>query len=95
MNVRDDARLHVIAMIDPACNGDRIFAFDNPFTWDQVLGIFRKLHPNKSFPDDLNDGLEDLSKVPNADAEALLKKHYGHGFIGLEETIRENIEGLS
>lgn len=82
-------------MIDPVCNGDRIFAFANPFTFDQVLAILRKLYPNKSFPDDLNNGQEDLSKVPNADAEALLKKHYGHGFLGLEESIRETLAGLS
>ena len=25
------------------------------------------------------------------EAEALLKKHYGHGFVGLEETIKEGI----
>jgi hypothetical protein len=35
--------------------------------------------------------MTDLTEVPNAEAEELLKKHYGHGWTGLEESIRENL----
>jgi len=90
VNVRDDAKLHVAALIDPACNGQRIFAYAEPYNWNDVLAIFRKLKPNKSFLADRDDG-RDLSEVPNAEAEELLKKHYGHGWTGLEESIRENL----
>ena len=94
VDVRDDAKLHVIAVVDPACNRERIFAFAETFNWNQILGILRKLYPDKSFMADQDDNSTDLSKVPNADAEALLKKHYGHGFVTLEESVRANTGGV-
>lgn len=90
INVRDDAKLHVAALVDPACNGDRIFGFAAPYSWNSILAALRKLEPGKNFGADKDTG-EDLSQVPNAEAEALLKKHYGHGFFSLEETIKEGI----
>ena len=82
-------------MIDPACNGERLFAFAEPFNANRLLSILRKLYPDKSFVDDRDDSRQDLSKVANEKAEALLKKHYGHGFTSLEDSIRANTEGLS
>lgn len=41
VNVQDTARLHVIALIDPACNGERIFAFAAPFNVNDLLAVFR------------------------------------------------------
>jgi hypothetical protein len=82
-------------MTDPECNGKRLFAFAGPFNANRLLSVLRKLYPDKSFVDDRDDSREDLSRVPNAKAEALLKKHYGHGFTSLEDSIRANTEGLS
>ena len=82
-------------MVDPACNGKRIFAFAEPLNANRLLGILRKLYPDKSFVDDRDDSTEDLSRIPNEKAEALLKKHYGHGFTSLEDSIQANTEGLS
>jgi len=93
VNVRDDARLHVAALIDPSANGQRLFAFAGTYTWNDVLAIFRKLEPNKQFLEDRDEG-EDLSEVPNQAAEELLKKHYGHGWTSLEESVKENLAGL-
>ena len=73
VDVRDNARLHVIALTDPECNGKRLFAFAEPFNRTDVLNVFRKLFPEKRFPDDKPVG-KDLSQIPNEDAEALLKK---------------------
>ena len=94
VDVRDNARLHVIALIDPDCNGQRLFAFTAPFNWNDVLAVFRKLRPSKSFPEDREDLGRDLSEIPNEDAEALLKKHYGRGFFSLEESVEANIATL-
>lgn len=77
VDVVDDARIHVIALIDPKANGQRLFAFAETYTWNDVLAIVRKHNPDKTFLED-RDGLgEDLSKVPNEFAEELLRKHYG------------------
>jgi nucleoside-diphosphate-sugar epimerase len=56
VDVRDDAKLHVAALVDPACNGQRIFAYAEPYNWNDVLAIFRKLKPSKSFLADRDDG---------------------------------------
>jgi nucleoside-diphosphate-sugar epimerase len=90
VDVRDDAKLHVAALVDPACDGQRIFAFAQPYNWNDILAIFRKLEPDKSFLVDREQG-RDLSEVPNGEAEELLKKHYGHGWTSLEESIRQNV----
>lgn len=94
VDVRDTARLHVIALIDPTCNGQRIFAFTAPFNRNDLLDILRKLRPDKTFPENWEDMGRDLSEIPNGDAEELLKKHYGRGFIPLEESIEANIATL-
>ncbi len=52
VDVRDTARLHVFALTDPSCDGQRIFAFAAPFNRTDVLKGFRKLFPNRDFPVD-------------------------------------------
>ncbi|OQO11810.1 hypothetical protein B0A48_03537 [Cryoendolithus antarcticus] len=89
INVDDDAKLHVAALLDSEAAGKRLFAFAAPFTWNDVLAILRKLEPGKKLIEDRDLG-EDLSEIPNGEAEALLRKHYGYGWTGLEETIKQN-----
>jgi nucleoside-diphosphate-sugar epimerase len=90
IDVSDDAKLHVAALIDPACNGQRIFAFAEPYNWNDILAVFRKLEPGKVFFEDREQGRA-LTEFPNGVAEELLKKHYGHGWTSLEDSIRRNI----
>ncbi|KAJ6475923.1 NAD-P-binding protein [Mycena vitilis] len=94
INVVDTARLHVAALIDPSCNGKRIFAFAATYNWNDILAILRRQNPGREFMEDLPGMGRDLSQVPNQAAEALLKKHYQKGFTGLEETVRENSRGV-
>jgi nucleoside-diphosphate-sugar epimerase len=49
VDVTDNTKLHATALIDPACDGQRIFAFAQPYNWNDILAIFRKLKPNESF----------------------------------------------
>ena len=87
VDVRDTARLMVIGLTDPVCNGERIFSFAAPFNREDTLAVFRKLYPDREFPKDKQGTGKDLSQIPNEDAEALLRKHYGKGFSGFEETL--------
>ncbi|KAK3114644.1 hypothetical protein LTR53_006856 [Teratosphaeriaceae sp. CCFEE 6253] len=93
VDVIDDARLHVAALLDPSCAGQRIFAAAEPFNWNDLLRIFRKLRPGKAFMADVEMG-RNLSRVPNQEAEALLRKWFGKGWTGLEESVGETIAGL-
>lgn len=90
INTSDDAKLHVIALTDPACNGERLFGFAGTYTYNEILDIFRKIDPSKDFGEGVDLG-KDLSEVPNKAAEDLLKKHYGHGWTDLEESIRQTL----
>lgn len=97
MNVRDSARLHVIALLDPNVQSERIFALAAPFNWTEIIGILRKLRPqNMLIPDPQENEGRDLSEiVPRQRAEQLLQEFFGRpGWTSLEETIATGIADL-
>ena len=89
------ARLHLAALIDPDVNHKRILAYKEPYTWNQVLAIFRKLYPNRKFVDDLPDQGEDKSTVDTRRPEEILKRFGDNGFTGLEQSIAWTVERLA
>ena len=94
VNVKDTARLHVAALLDPDVENERILAFAHPYNWNAILAILRRIYPNKKFPTDIENEPRDLSKLDNSREAALLKAFGRPGFTGLEETVRENTAGL-
>ena len=94
VNVKDTARLHVAALLDPEVENERILAFAYPYNWNAILAVLRKIYPDKKFPADIKDEPRDLSKLDNSRGATLLKAFGRSGFTGLEETIRENTAGL-
>ena len=95
IDVQDTARLHVAALIDADIVNERIFGFAQAYNWNDILAIIRKLRPDHKVPADLSDSSKDLSKpLPRVRAEEILKKHFGKGFTGLEESVKLNLEGL-
>jgi hypothetical protein len=83
-------------LIDPEIKDERIFAFAEPYNWNTILAIMRKVRPDGKVPEDLKDNSKDLSKVlPKPRAEQILKKNFGQdGFKGLEEAVKLNIQNL-
>ncbi|OJD33154.1 aldehyde reductase ii [Diplodia corticola] len=95
INVEDTARLHVAALTRPDLNGERIFGFAGRFNWNTLLRALRKMYPEKTFYDDRDGQGEDLSEIVGAaKAEQLLKDMGRPGWKGLEESLRENLEGV-
>ncbi len=90
VDVKDTARLHVAALIDPEVENERILAFAYPFNCNDILACLRKLYPDKEFPNNIEDDSRDLSKLDNRRGEELLKKFGRPGWTGLEESIQEN-----
>ena len=90
VDVKDTARLHVAALIDPEVENERILAFACPFNCNDILACLRKLYPDKAFPNNIEDDSRDLSKVDNRRGEELLKRFGRPGWTGLEESIQEN-----
>lgn len=88
INVQDNARVHVGALIFPDVQGERLFSFAYPFTWNDILGIFRKLYPEGKFIDNIPDLGRDLSKVSNGRAEELVKRMGRPGWESLEASVK-------
>ena len=80
--------MHVAALIFPDVKGERLFSFAYPYTWNDILAIFRKLYPQKKFIDDIPDVGQDLSKVANGRAEELVKRIKGTGWESLEASVK-------
>ena len=94
VNVKDTARLHVAALLDPDVQNERILAFAYPFNWNDILAVLRKIYPDKKFLKDIENAPRDLSRLDNSRGASLLKAFGRPGFTGLEETVRENTAGL-
>ena len=89
INVDDDAKVHVAALIFKDVEGERLFSFAHPFNWNTFLALFRKMYPDREFIDDLEGLGEDKSIVANERAEELLKRlNGGKGWASLEESVR-------
>ena len=88
INVQDNARVHVAALIFPDVKGERLFSFAYPYTWNDILAIFRKLYPQKEFMVDIPDLGRDMSKVANGRAEELVKRLGRPGWASLEESVK-------
>jgi nucleoside-diphosphate-sugar epimerase len=89
INVDDNARVHVAALIFEDVKEERLFTFAYPYSWNDLLAVFRKLYPGKKFIDDIEGIGEDKSIVANERAEELLKRlKGGEGWSGLEESVR-------
>lgn len=87
----DNARLHVAALIAPNSSNERLFGFAEPFNWNDVLEIFRKIYPDRKFVSDMDLG-RDVSTVANGRALELLNIVYGQTqWTSLEESIRGNV----
>ncbi|OAX81997.1 hypothetical protein ACJ72_03657 [Emergomyces africanus] len=89
VNVRDNALVHVAALIYADVRGERLFAFAQPYNWNDILAVMRKLYPDREFIDDLPDLGRDLSKVSSQGAEDLLRRISGRAWIDFEQTIKE------
>ena len=93
VDVRDTARLHVAALVDPEVKGERILAFAHPFNWNDVLGCLRRIKSpeRKEVPEDVVGLGRDLSRLDNGPGEELLRRFGRRGWTGLEESVRENV----
>lgn len=91
VDVRDTARLHVAALIDPEVDNQRILAFAHPFNWNDILACLRKLDPSRALPDDVEGLGRDLCKLDNGPGEEMLKRFGRKGWTPFEETIKANV----
>ena len=95
--MKDCARVHVAALLDPNVKSERLFAFAGPYNWTEVVGILRELRPeNEHIPDAPEDEGRDLSDIrPCRRAEQLIKEFFGvSGWVSLRDSLEAGIVGL-
>ncbi len=86
---QDTAILHISALIHSDVKSERLFGFAEPWSYNDLLAIYRKHYPERKFPEDLKDVGVDRSHPPNQRAEEVLKWSKGSGWDGLEKTVVE------
>ncbi|KEF51065.1 uncharacterized protein A1O9_12881 [Exophiala aquamarina CBS 119918] len=95
INVRDDARVHIAALLDPAVQSQRLFPFAAPFNWTDMIALLRKLRPNNDRipPPPINEGRDMMEIKLRGRSEDLLKSFFGvSGYVGLEESVASGLE---
>jgi hypothetical protein len=65
---------HVAATIDTSLSNERIFAFADPYNWNDILAITHELRPGQIFPDDFRGLPRDLSTLDNDLGEEFPKR---------------------
>lgn len=98
VDVKDVGVLHAAAVLDPEVKGARLQAWADNTNLNRILTIMRRQFPDRIFSDDF-EGIDDNVKLElTADFSqplSLLKKWAGQeGWTPLEQTIREDIEGI-
>lgn len=94
INVQDNARLHVGALIYPDVQNERLYAFAYPYTWNSILAVFRKLYPDHKFIEDIAGIGNDLSHVANERAEEIVRRFGMPGWTSLEDSVKEITESF-
>lgn len=93
VDVQDTGRLHVAAITNPEIQNERIFAFAEPFIWNDVVRDFRKLRPEHQLPENfVDDNVWDRSKVQKERGAEILKTFGRPGWTGLEESLKNQLE---
>jgi hypothetical protein len=64
VDVRDTARLHLIALVAPEVKSERLFAFAEPYNWNLVLKTLRKIYPERKPPQDVPNLGMDIRHYP-------------------------------
>ncbi|GLA19226.1 hypothetical protein AnigIFM62618_006895 [Aspergillus niger] len=96
VDAEDVALLHVAGLTLPDVNNERIFAFGNPFTWNEVISIFRNAFPDREFPSELPcaDKRIRYDIGPDARAQDLLRVMGKPGWSTLEDTLMANVSDV-
>jgi len=97
VDVQDTARLHVVALTDTAIANERIMAFAQTWSWNEIFDIVERIRPDLKdrAPPRSASNDKDLSTVDTALALRLLKERFGQdGWTKLETSLKANLESV-
>jgi len=96
VDVKDVARIHVAALVEPDVRNERLWALAYTFSLNEVLGILRTALPdNSKIPKDI-EGLGEHTKIQVDDSRSieLLKRQGRSDWVGLKESLLEQISNI-
>jgi nucleoside-diphosphate-sugar epimerase len=91
VDVKDVGRLHVAALVEPDVQDERLFAYSQPYSYNEVMNMLRKLGPGRNIPKNNDDEPRDLSIIDTKRSIELLQRMSRPGFTSMEESIKENL----
>ncbi|KAI0384061.1 NAD(P)-binding protein [Hypomontagnella monticulosa] len=94
IDVRDCAALHVAALVYADVSGERLLGFAEPFNWNDIVRVLKRLYPDREFGEEIPNLGTDMSQVANERAEDVLKRLTGHGWTSLEDSLRDTTKGM-
>lgn len=95
IDVQDDARLHIAALLHPGIQNERVFAYGQPYTWASMRAELQKLYPGREFSSETIAGKMDRSDIElGPTAEGWLKEMGLPGYTLLQDTLRANTQDL-
>lgn len=91
VDVRDVARLHVAALLEEDVQGERILAFGERLDYVRLVAALKKIFPEgREYPEPFHSGVDESTVATERPVE-LLKRMGRPGFIGLEESLRDQL----
>lgn len=95
IDVIDNARIHLAALLDPDLSNERIFAFAHPYNFNTLIRATRNVRPDLKLAFTHVDQGEDIMDPDNKLGSELLRRWFGQdGYKSLEQTVKENLEGV-
>lgn len=91
----DTALLHIAALTEDDVKNERLMAFGEQFSYNQMLDVFRKVVPDRKFLDKVEEAPPDQGTVANERSVELLKRlGKKNGFSTFEEGVTKTIKCL-
>ncbi|KAK5128979.1 hypothetical protein LTR85_000312 [Meristemomyces frigidus] len=90
---KDNALLHVGALLHPDYKCERVFGYAHPKTWTDWIARLKKMYQDHDFPEPPENEGHDMANVTaRPRAEALLKWLGQPGFRPMDESLKENCD---
>ena len=95
VDVKDIAKLHRAALTYADVQSERLFGYAEPFNFNKLVHLMRKINPNKELPEDVPGLGEDLTTVSTGRSVALLRSMGQPGWKRMLESLKETCVGVN
>ena len=94
VSVKDVAKLHLAALTMPDVKGERLLGFAEPFTYSDIVGIYKRMDPKRDLLPPLPDEKRNLMTIDTVRSEELLNRYGQSGWVGFEDSVKELLESF-